>query len=110
MAYFGIMYGAGQDGVLRQVQSVQEIDLAQPRWQRFNLTGNWSVKTPPLAMIEVYENVQSNGRRIVALFTQCESFDEANSRIIDYFVYSAIWFAGAKVGDTTSMPEPVPTA
>jgi hypothetical protein len=110
MPYFGLMYGSGRDGTVRQVNSVREIDLAAPRWQRFNLTGNWSVKSPALAMIEVYENVDSQGNRVVALFTQCEDFDAANNRFMDFFVASAVWFAGATTNDTLSRPSPVPTS
>jgi hypothetical protein len=108
MPYFGLMYGNGRDGTVRQINSVREIDLAAPRWQRFNLTGNWSVKSPPLAMIEVYENVDAQGNRVVALFTECEGFDEANARFLDFLVAAGVWFAGATNNDTTSSPSPVP--
>jgi hypothetical protein len=108
MPFFGIIYGAGKDGSLRQINSVREIDLAAPRWARFNLTGNWTVKSPALAMIEVYENVDNQGNRVIALFTECDDFDQANDRMLSFFVDSAVWYAGATVGQTASAPTPVP--
>lgn len=102
MSFFGMMYGYGKDGSVKQIMSVNDIDLAKPRWARYKFQGNWSVKSTPDAMIECYENVGPNGERVVALVTESPDYDTANDRILQFFVDAAVWFSSATVNPATA--------
>lgn len=99
MSFYGAMHGYGRDGQVRQINSVRDIDLSQPRWARYNLGGNWTEMSAPDAMIQCYQNVGPNGEKVVALITESDDFDAANDRLLSFFVDAAVWFSSSKIDD-----------